>query len=314
MPIGGWTMRRELLVAALALAATPALAYTSSGVTIQSTTEGRPQELPATLLKPDGAGPFPAVVLMHDCSGLGVRSSGAPARWARELAGAGHAVLIPDSFAPRGYPDGVCTVPITPERFAQVGPVARGIDAYAALAYLRSQPFVDGRRVGVMGGSHGGSATLLAMVQSRAIPALAEPKRNGFAAGIALYPACGARFGEWSVSRESGNRGPVTAFSGVYKSIAPLLILIGEKDDWTPADHCQALAERAQKAGQPVGIKIYPGAQHSFDNDSRTRYDAFRTNINRPDGKGATTGGDPSAWSDSIREVKAFFGKHLAAR
>ena len=33
--------------------------------------------------KPDGPGPFPAVVIVHDCSGLGPRSSGAPGRWAR---------------------------------------------------------------------------------------------------------------------------------------------------------------------------------------------------------------------------------------
>ena len=42
------------------------------------------------MITPDGEGPFPAVVIMHDCSGLGPFSSGAPGRWARELlAGAG---------------------------------------------------------------------------------------------------------------------------------------------------------------------------------------------------------------------------------
>ena len=39
---------------------------------------GASTEIPATLIKPDGEGPFPAVVIVHDCSGLGPRSSGAP--------------------------------------------------------------------------------------------------------------------------------------------------------------------------------------------------------------------------------------------
>ena len=65
-------------------------------------TGGAPQDLPATLLRPDGDGPFPAIVILHDCSGLGAHSSHAPARWAPLLAGEGYVVLIPDSFVPRG--------------------------------------------------------------------------------------------------------------------------------------------------------------------------------------------------------------------
>jgi len=74
----------RIAVLALALALAPAVAradvaYTGSGAIIHSTTGGLAQDLPATVLKPDGAGPFPAIVLLHDCSGLGPRSSYAPA-------------------------------------------------------------------------------------------------------------------------------------------------------------------------------------------------------------------------------------------
>ncbi len=99
--------------------------------------------------------------------------------------------------------------------------------------------------------------------------------------------------------------------SGVYRPTAPLLILIGEKDDWTPAAPCQALADAARAAGTPVSIKVYPGAHHSFDSPNPTRYVASRINGNAPSGRGATTGGDPQAWADAIREVVAFFGTHL---
>ena len=68
---------------------------TTSGLYIGTTTgTGASEQIPAKLLKPDGAGAFPAVVIMHDCSGLGPRSSGAPERWAKELLTYGYVVLI----------------------------------------------------------------------------------------------------------------------------------------------------------------------------------------------------------------------------
>jgi dienelactone hydrolase len=100
-------------------------------------------------------------------------------------------------------------------------------------------------------------------------------------------------------------------YFGVYQPVAPLLILVGEADDWTPAEPCRKLTEAAQKAGYPVTIKIYPGAHHAFDGSSPVRYLPTRVNVNSPSGRGATTGGDPKAWADSIREVTAFFARYL---
>jgi dienelactone hydrolase len=245
--------------------------------------------IPIRVSKPDRDGPFPAVVIMHDCSGLGPRSSGAPNRWAKLLIERGYVVVIPDSFSTRGFPDGVCT-DSSPNR-VEVSPPMRVKDAYAALAHARALPYVNGERIGIMGGSHGGSTTLNAMVSPE--------ERAGFAAAVALYPACGVRIGGWY-----GN-------GGVYRPAAPLLILIGEKDDWTPAAPCQRMSEAAQAAGHPVSIKVYLGAHHSFDSDRPERYVASRINPNAPNRRGATTDGNPQAWADSIREVEAFFARHL---
>jgi dienelactone hydrolase len=260
---------------------------------------GVSERIPAEISRPDGPGPFPAVVIMHDCSGLGPRSSGAPGRWASELRGRGYVVIVADSFTTRGFPAGVCTAATT--RGIDVTPERRARDAYAALTHLRSLPYVDGRRVGLMGGSHGGSTTLSAMRAPEGdFEPLAQAKRDGFAAAVALYPRCAARPG--------APRGDAT---GVYRPTAPLLILIGELDDWTPAEPCRALATRASQAGQPVSIKVYPGAHHSFDSHNPIRYVAARINVSAPGGRGATTGGHAEAWADSIREVVAFFARHL---
>jgi dienelactone hydrolase len=260
-----------------------------SGPTITTTAYGVSEQLPVEVSRPDGPGPFPAVVIMHDCSGLGAGSSGAPRRWARELVSRGYVVVMPDSFTTRGYPHGVCTAASTPRR-AEVGPVRRAGDAHAALAYARALGYVDDRRVGIMGGSHGGSSALAAMsAQEREAAAGAGA---GFAAAVALYPRCAAS-------------------PGGYRPAAPVLILIGDKDDWTPAEPCRRLVEAARQAGHPAAIKIYPGVHHSFDSPNPVRYVGTRINPSVPGGRGATTGGDAAAWADSIREVTAFFERHL---
>ncbi len=280
-----------------------------TAVTISSAVSG--EQIPATLRQPDVPGPFPAVVIMHDCSGLGSRSSGAPARWADELTRQGYAALIPDSFTPRGLPAGVCTE--TAERSRVADGYVRAGDAYGALAYLRARPDIDGRHIGIMGGSHGGWTVLAAMYEPvLASNPLRAAKENGFAAAIALYPSCAAQYGSWQGLRANGARvGPVVAYSGVYKPIAPVLILVGEKDDWTPALPCERLAETARERGYPVSIKVYPGAFHSFDSVAPLRFDPQRTNASSLSGHGATTGGDPAAWADAKLQVAGFFGRYL---
>jgi dienelactone hydrolase len=231
-------------------------------------------------------------------------------RWARELVQSGYVILVPDSFTTRGHADGVCT-DSSPSR-NDVAPSRRAFDAYAALAYLRSLSYVDGSRIGIMGGSHGGTTTLFTVVApERENDPLAQDKRMGFSVAIALYPSCGVQLGGWIPVWRAGVRGSITNYVGVYNPVVPLLILIGENDDWTPAEPCRKLVEVARQAGFPVSIKVYPGAHHSFDSNFPVRYDPVRVNANSPTGLGATTGGDPKAWDDSKREVKEFFEQYL---
>lgn len=252
-------------------------------------------QIPIEVLKPGGAGPFPAVVMLHDCSGLGPRSSGAPRRWARELVEQGYVVAIPDSFSTRGFPSGVCIDP-SPRRM-DVAPFRRVSDVYDTLDYVRSLPYVDGRRVAAMGGSHGGTTALASIALSAADPpALGERKRRGFAAAIALYPGCDVGRPRWTTE---------------YQAASPFLVLAGELDDWTPAAACTKLVEAASRAGGSAAIKVYPGAHHSFDNANPVRYVETRINANAPGGRGATTGGNPEAWADSRQQVSAFLEKHL---
>ena len=261
-------------------------------------------KIPMTLTKPAGDGPFPAIVILHDCSGLGPTSSGGPWRWATRLTAEGYVTIWPDSFQMRGHPSGVCTDASPPRiSFEQ-----RAKDAYAALAYLRTLPYVDAKRVAVMGGSHGGSSTLAAIVDDAANR---EHKGPGFVAAVALYPGCGRSVGGWQVERD-GHK--IVGYAGVFKPLAPLLILIGALDDWTPAEPCRKLAAAARQAGYPVEIVVYPGAHHAFDSRAPVRYVPERYNSNADGGRGATTGGNNEAWAAAIVRVREFLEKHVSEK
>lgn len=259
--------------------------------------------IPYVLGRPAGDGPFPAVVILHDCSGLGPRSSGAPMRWSAELTRRGYVTIWPDSFTTRGRPDGVCT----DANRAVVDPAKRVEDANAALLHLRTLPYVDGRRIAVMGGSHGGTSTLETIVERG--QAATAPR---FTAAIALYPTCGRAYGTWSARRNWVGDTLSFSYAGVFQPTAPLLILSGALDDWTPAEPCRRMAEIAKSAGYAVEIEVYPDAHHSFDSAVPVRFVAERINAHARGGRGATTGGNAEAWKAAIARVEAFLGHHLA--
>jgi dienelactone hydrolase len=92
------------------------------------------------LARPMGAGPFPAVVILHGCSGFAEDV----VAWADRVSHWGYAVLAVDSFGPRGV-ESACAGSF----FNQP------IDGYRALSFLADQPFVRAGRVAVMGFSLG---------------------------------------------------------------------------------------------------------------------------------------------------------------
>lgn len=235
------------------------------------------------IVRPDGAGPFPAVVWLHGCGGV-VRGARHVDDWTRRLVRLGYVVAIPDSFSERGYPNGVCG------NGGLVPALTRAGDAYTALRLLEARPDVVPERIGAIGFSHGGWTVLAALDQDVAARARAGAgAEHGFAAAIAYYPECSA--GSWIPT---------------YHTAAPLLILIGERDDWTPALPCERLAQRTRAQGQPVSLLVYPGAYHSFDS-----YAPVTLVPEARQGRGATIGGDARAREDSIKQVETFFGRYL---
>ena len=185
-----------------------------------------PQRVPA------GA-KLPAVVVVHGPAGPQEATEGF---WGRELAASGMVVLVLDSFLPRGVQN-------TIEDQSRVSTAQMVRDAFGALDYLATQPFVDPQRVALMGMSKGGAVALLAADRR------AQGSARTFAAHVPLYPSCAVQYRNPQVS-------------------VPILMLIGERDDYTGVKSCSAYAERIRAAGGKVELKIYKGAHHGFDGDT----------------------------------------------
>ena len=136
------------------------------------------------LFKPAGAGPFPAVVYLSGCAGLGVPPEVAQEKVVIDrLMAKGVATLIVDPFTPRGETEGVCAK-LTPEASLQY--FSRGgKDVLAAINLLKTMPAVDPKRIFLQGYSYGAISSLAAVDSTN--PASKEPKVAGL---IAYYPCC----------------------------------------------------------------------------------------------------------------------------
>ncbi len=184
------------------------------------------------LAKPDGAGPFPAVVGLHGCAGIRDTTR---QRLTDDLVGQGYVVLLVDSYATRGI-DHACTS----TAFATF--LTRRPDAYGALLFLSRQAFVDPQRVAVVGFSAGAWVTL-SVAEPNSFEPFIPPGNLRFRAAAAFYPPC----------RQAMARPAI-----------PTLIFIGALDDWTPAADCSSKVAGWGNDGPPVELIVYPGAYHGF--------------------------------------------------
>jgi dienelactone hydrolase len=185
------------------------------------------------LAKPDGAGPFPAVIGLHGCAGMHDTTK---QKLVDQLVAWGYVILLVDSYATRGI-EHACTSSAF-ETF-----VKRRPDAYGALDFLARQTFVDPQRVAAVGFSAGAWVTL-SVAEPNSFKQFAPPASNlRFRAAVAFNPPC-----RWTLARPG----------------IPTLILIGDLDDWTPAEDCSNRIAGWGNDGPPIELVVYPGARHGF--------------------------------------------------
>ena len=240
--------------------------------------------LPAYWFKADAQEPRPVVIALHGCGGaLDARGQLNPI-W-RRYAGYFNAermrFVVLDSFSPRGQTS-ICA---TPSKRRTVHEEDRREDVFAAIAWLARQPSVDASRIVVVGWSHGAQTVLSVMdasdkgVQSQKI----QPK-----AAAAFYPGCNkfVKMGDYSIQ-------------------APLLVMIGELDDWTLASQCVSLRDKVLRGQKDASfdLVVYPDSYHGFDGLGPMR--TLQNVGNTRSGK-ATVGGNPAAQKASHARLFEF--------
>lgn len=216
-------------------------------------------ELLGYLARPADNDRHPAVLAIHENRGLVPHIQDC----ARRLAAAGYVALAPDLLSRQG---GTSQFPDSNDAIAALGksdPEQNTRDLVTALDWLAAQPFVDSSRIAVTGWCMGGGYT-------------------------------------WRVVTQAGNRvraavpwyGPNPP-SDVERIAAPVFAIYGEDDARINAG-IEAITGQMAANNKPFQHKIYPGAQHAFNNDQNPeRYNAEQA---------------PIAWSDMLQFLRQHVG------
>jgi carboxymethylenebutenolidase len=202
------------------------------------------------LVRPEGAGPFPGVVVVQEAYGVNEHVLDVCARFAA----AGYAALAPEIYhrSAAGL-----TVPYeTPARaMAELGLLTNDgleVDLAAALERLRNEDDVDPARVGLVGFCVGGFAAFLGACRL-------DP-----AATVSFYGGGIVR------AREGMRLEPVLDEGDAIDT--PLLALFGGEDASIPPADVAAIRSRLEQAGSGSAVHVYEGAKHAFFNDRRANY------------------------------------------
>lgn len=160
------------------------------------TFKGEDQEtVTGRLTKPEGNGPFPAIVLLHGFDGMSKHYDA----WAQRLSSWGYVALQIDSIGP------------SEKSSLNNLPSKKAEDFCAAKQYLTNLPFVDDKRIGAIALSQRGASALVAFCARN----VTTKRENAFRATVAFYPYC---------------------YKSLFHLDSPILILIGDQDDWCPAE------------------------------------------------------------------------------
>lgn len=213
-----WAVAALMAAASAAGAAEQTVSYTSGTETVS-----------AFLATPEGKGPFPAVVVIHEWWGLDA--------WvkdqARALAREGYVALAVDLY--RGK---VTDKQEEAHQFMSGLPEDRAMrDLKAALVLLKSRKDVRANRIGAIGWCMGGKYALKLATEQ---PTLA--------AAVAYYGA------------------PPTDTAAIARIKAPVLGSFGAEDTGPSPEQVRAFEAAMKSAKKTVDLKIYPGAGHAFAN------------------------------------------------
>lgn len=250
--------RRTFGLMAVAAAGVATTARAATGVVEKDVEVKTPDGVAdAALFHPEGAGPWPAVLVWPDVVSLRpvFRQMG------RRLAAEGYVVLVPNLYyrvkpAPVveggfNFADPDDRAKLTPLR-ASVTPEGTDRDAAAYIAFLGAQPQTDtGRKAGVQGYCMGGPLAFRT--------AAAAPARVGAVASF---------HGGGLVTDE-----PDSPHLLLPRTRAEYLVLVADNDDEKDPGAKERLKTALAAAGRPYKVEVYQGAGHGWTVKGSQVYD-----------------------------------------
>lgn len=222
-------------------------------------------EIAGILYKPAGYQPgtrYPAVILAH--GGPEGQVSLSVSAWSIFLADQGYVILEPNFRGSTGYGERFRNANVEDSGGGEIDDIA------ASVKYLVDTGLADPKRVGISGGSHGGT------VVANAVAKLPDT----FAVGIEKFGVVDRALFLKYTNRNSEIRwetkmgGPPSLKPAVYRKAnvlpdvanieAPLLILHGEEDPQVPPQESQEFAAALKQAGKTFTYITYPNEGHGF--------------------------------------------------
>ncbi|MGF1607598.1 MAG: dienelactone hydrolase family protein [Rhodothalassiaceae bacterium] len=210
-------------------------------------------ELPAYIVRPQGEGPFPVIVVVHEIFGVHEYIRDVARRFAQQ----GYYAIVPDLYARAGDPSGLSD-------FSKIREIVRTAthdqvmgDLTRLVDWLEGRSAAKTEALGITGFCWGGSVVWMFAAQ--------DPRVD---AGVAWYGRL--RAPEAARSFDASERPwPIDVAT---KLNAPVLGLYGGQDRGIPAEDAEAMAEALKQADQPSSIIIYDQAGHGFHADYRQSY------------------------------------------
>jgi carboxymethylenebutenolidase len=199
---------------------------------IRTSTVTNGSTTPGFLAVPAGDGPHPGVIVIQEWWGLNDNIKDIAERFARE----GFVAFAPDLYhgkiAPEPDTAGKLMMALDMNRASQ--------ELVSATKYLAAQDNVKGRGIGAIGFCMGG--------------------------GLALTLACDTPLIKAVAPFYGVNPNPIDRVQSIA---GPVFAIYAEHDDWASPSAREALQAALTKHGKTFEVKVYPGTEHAFFNDTR---------------------------------------------
>jgi carboxymethylenebutenolidase len=197
----------------------------------------------AFLAVPEGAGPYPSVILLHERYGLVQHTLDLAARFARD----GYVCLAPNLYS--RFPDqerlarGEIQVPLPDPQVLD--------DLNASIAYLQDVPQADLGRLAVMG-----------VCLSGRWPLVVAANRSDVGAAVVFYGAC--QPAGWVVNADQ----PEALEAMIARVQCPVLGVFGEGDHVIPLEYVLRFRNELEKHRKTYHMKVVANVPHGWLNDT----------------------------------------------